>query len=93
MKSQNLRQGIILMTLTSLIFSFQDGISRYLGGQYSIYMVVMIRFWFFAAFVMVLAARQRRLSIGSFLTAEERAEVARALRQALDQQRNGPRSM
>lgn len=58
MKSQNLRQGIILMTLTSLIFSFQDGISRHLGGQYNIYMVVMIRFWFFAAFVMVLAARQ-----------------------------------
>lgn len=55
---QNLRLGIILMTLTSLIFALQDGISRHLGGQYSVYMIVMIRFWFFAAFVMALAARQ-----------------------------------
>lgn len=57
MKEQNLRQGIWLMSLTSLIFSLQDGISRHLGGIYPVYMVVMIRFWFFALFVMVLAAR------------------------------------
>ncbi len=41
---------------------------------------------------LVLAARRRRLTVGSFLTPEERGEVARALRQALAQQRNGPRS-
>jgi uncharacterized membrane protein len=40
---------------------------------------------------LVLAARQRRLSVGSFLTAEERGELAQALRRALDRQRNGPR--
>lgn len=55
---QNLRLGILLMTLTSLVFALQDGISRHLGGQYSVYMIVMIRFWFFAAFVMAVAARQ-----------------------------------
>lgn len=58
MKDKNLRQGIILMALTSLIFALQDGISRHLGGRYSVYMIVMVRFWFFAGFVMVLAARQ-----------------------------------
>lgn len=58
MKQQNTRLGIVLMSLTSLVFSLQDGISRHLGGEYNVYMVVMIRFWFFAAFVMVLAARQ-----------------------------------
>ena len=58
MKEQNLRLGIILMTLTSLVFSFQDGISRHLGGQYNVYMIVMVRFWFFAAFVIALAMRQ-----------------------------------
>ncbi len=58
MKEQNTRLGIILMTITSLVFSLQDGISRHLGGEYNVYMVVMIRFWFFAAFVMALAARQ-----------------------------------
>jgi uncharacterized membrane protein len=40
---------------------------------------------------LVLSARQRRLTVGSFLTPEERAEVAHALRQALQRQRNGPR--
>jgi uncharacterized membrane protein len=40
---------------------------------------------------LVLSARQRRVTIGSFLTAEERGEVARALREALQRQRNGPR--
>jgi drug/metabolite transporter (DMT)-like permease len=58
MKDKNLRLAIILMSLTSLIFALQDGISRHLGGRYSVYMIVMIRFWFFAAFVMALAARQ-----------------------------------
>ena len=55
---QNTRLGIILMSLTSLVFSIQDGISRHLGGEYNVYMVVMIRFWFFALFVMFLASRQ-----------------------------------
>lgn len=58
MREQNTRLGIILMSLTSLVFSLQDGISRHLGGEYNVYMVVMIRFWFFAAFVMALALRQ-----------------------------------
>jgi drug/metabolite transporter (DMT)-like permease len=57
MKRQNLTLGIILMTLTSLVFSLQDGISRYLADSYSIYMIVMVRFWFFAALVLVQAAR------------------------------------
>jgi uncharacterized membrane protein len=42
---------------------------------------------------LVLAARRRRLTVGSFLTPEERAEVASALRQALYRQRNGPRGV
>ncbi len=58
MTEQNTRRGILLMTLTSLIFSLQDGISRHLGASYSVYMIVMIRFWAFSAFVLMLAARQ-----------------------------------
>jgi len=57
MAEQNTRLGIWLMVATTLIFALQDGISRHLGSTYNIYMVVMIRFWFFAAFVMALAAR------------------------------------
>lgn len=58
MTTQNTRLGIWLMILTSLVFSLQDGISRHLGAEYNVYMVVMIRFWFFAAFVVAMASRQ-----------------------------------
>jgi drug/metabolite transporter (DMT)-like permease len=54
---QNTKAGIWLMIATTLVFAAQDGISRHLGTHYSIYMVVMVRFWFFALFVMAMAAR------------------------------------
>lgn len=54
---QNTRQGIWLMIATSVVFASQDGISRHLADNYSVFMVVMIRFWVFALFVMALAAR------------------------------------
>ncbi|MEY4695655.1 MAG: hypothetical protein RIT14_83 [Pseudomonadota bacterium] len=52
---QNTRLGIWLMIATTLVFAAQDGISRHLADAYNVYMPVMIRFWFFAAFVIVLA--------------------------------------
>jgi drug/metabolite transporter (DMT)-like permease len=57
MTEQNTRLGIWLMVATTFVFSIQDGISRHLAGTYNVYMVVMIRFWFFAAFVALMAAR------------------------------------
>lgn len=54
---QNTRLGVWLMIATTVIFALQDGISRHLGSNYSVFMVVMLRFWFFAGFVMILAAR------------------------------------
>jgi drug/metabolite transporter (DMT)-like permease len=56
-KAQNTRQGIILMILTTMLFATQDALSRHLGQSYNVYMVVMIRYWFFAAFVIAMAAR------------------------------------
>lgn len=58
MTEQNTRLGIGLMVLTTCIFALQDGISRHLAEHYSVLMVVMIRYWFFAAFVIAVAARQ-----------------------------------
>lgn len=55
--AQNTRLGIWLMVATTVVFALQDGFSRHLATEYNVMMVVMIRFWFFAAFVMVLAAR------------------------------------
>ncbi len=57
MSAQNIRLGIWLMVATTFVFSVQDGVSRHLAGQYNTYMVVMIRYWFFAAFVIAIAAR------------------------------------
>lgn len=51
------RLGILLMCLTTFVFAMQDGISRFLAEQYNVYLVVMIRYWFFAAFVVFLAQR------------------------------------
>ena len=55
----NTRAGIWLMIATALIFAAQDGLSRYLADQYNVYVVVMIRYWFFAAFVIAISARKR----------------------------------
>ncbi len=52
----NLRLGITLMIVATIIFAVQDGISRYLGGKYEILTVVMFRYWFFAAFVLAFSA-------------------------------------
>ena len=57
MKTQN-PAGIGLMMLTMLIFACQDGISLHLTSTYNVFMVVMIRYWFFAAFVMTISAKQ-----------------------------------
>ena len=58
MTEQNTRLGILLMIATTFVFAMQDGISRHLAGEYNVFMVIMIRYWFFAAFVMSIAARK-----------------------------------
>lgn len=50
--------GIALMIATTFIFAVQDGISRHLAGQYNVYMVVMVRYWFYAAFVLAVGMRK-----------------------------------
>ncbi len=49
--------GIALMAVSMLIFAAQDGLSRYLAAEYNVMMTVMVRYWFFAAFVWALASR------------------------------------
>ncbi len=53
----NTQLGIWLMIATTFVFAMQDGISRHLAGEYNVWMVVMIRYWFFAAFVMTVSAK------------------------------------
>lgn len=54
---QNTRLGIGLMIAVTVVFATQDALSRHLASSYNVWMVVMIRYWFFAAFVIALAAR------------------------------------
>ena len=54
----NTRLGIMLMIATTFVFAMQDGISRHLAGEYNVLMIVMIRYWFFAAFVIAIAIRK-----------------------------------
>lgn len=53
--SKNLRLGIILMIITSVIFSIQDALSQHLAKNYNTPMIVMIRFWVFSVFALVMA--------------------------------------
>lgn len=58
MIKQNERLGVFLMVITTIVFASQDGLSKYLATEYNVYMVVMIRYWFFAAFVMTISSRK-----------------------------------
>ena len=58
MTRQNTNLGIALMIVTTMIFALQDGITRHLTMRYPVQMVVMLRFWFIAAFVIWVSARK-----------------------------------
>ena len=74
------RLGIGLMMLAMFVFAAQDGLSRHLAGEYNVMMVVMVRYWFFAAFVIAIARRQS----GSIrAAAATRQPVLQAFRGAL----------
>lgn len=53
------RLGIMLMIATTFVFAVQDGFSRYLAAEYNTVMVVMLRYWFFAAFVIAVSAMRK----------------------------------
>ena len=52
-------KAIFLMILTTFLFVMQDGMSRYMAAKYGPVMIVMLRYWFFAAFVLALSASRR----------------------------------
>ncbi len=72
--------GIVLMIATTVVFAVQDAISRHLAGEYNVLMVVMIRYWFFAAFVISIA---RRNAGGIRAAAQTKQPLLQAFRGAL----------
>ena len=84
MSENNTRLGIPLMVGATFVFAMQDGISRHLAGEYNVLMVVMIRYWFFAAFVMALAARAPGGIRAAAATPQPGLQIARGLLLALE---------
>ena len=84
MTEQSTRLGILLMIMTTFVFAVQDGISRHLAEHYNTFMVVMIRYWFFAAFVVVLAVRRAGGIRTAAATPQPALQISRGLILALE---------
>jgi drug/metabolite transporter (DMT)-like permease len=80
----NQRLGIMLMIATTFVFAVQDGISRHLAGNYNVIMIVMIRYWFFAAFVITIATRQSGSIRAAAATKQPILQIARGTLLALE---------
>ncbi|QBX35664.1 DMT family transporter [Paracoccus liaowanqingii] len=78
------RLAIALMCAVSLIFAFQDVFSRILGGGYPPVLVVMIRYWVFAVFVIALVARQPGGLKRAIRTKRPLTQIARGVILALE---------
>jgi drug/metabolite transporter (DMT)-like permease len=79
MLQQNNRLGIALMIATVFAYTLQDGFTRHLAGEYNVLMVVMIRYWFFAAFVLALALRRPEGFRAAITTRRPGLHLTRAL--------------
>ena len=84
MNASNPRAGILLMIATTFVFACQDGISRHLAGEYNTFMVVMIRYWFFAAFVLTVAARRPGGIRATARTSQPVLQIGRGILLALE---------
>ncbi|PUB14259.1 DMT family transporter [Yoonia sediminilitoris] len=80
----NTRLGIILMIATTIVFAVQDAISRHLSLNYNVIMVVMIRYWFFAAFVISIAKRQSGSITAAAATQQPLLQILRGALLALE---------
>ncbi|MEQ6202062.1 DMT family transporter [Sulfitobacter sp. HNIBRBA2951] len=83
-QSNNIPLGIILMIATTFVFAIQDGLSRHLAGEYNVLMIVMIRYWFFAAFVMAIAKRQAGGLRAAAKTSQPLVQITRGITLALE---------
>lgn len=84
MHEPNPRAGMALMIAATFVFGLQDGISKHLAAEYNVFAVVMIRYWFFAAFVLAVAARRPGGIPGVMKTAHPRLQVARGVLLAVE---------
>ena len=67
------------MVAVTVVFAAQDGLSRHLADTYNVTMVVMLRFWFFAAFVVSIAGRQSGSIRAAARTRQPLLQIGRGL--------------
>lgn len=79
MTAQDDRAGIWLMIGAVACFTVQDGLSRHLAGEYTVWQTIMIRYWFFAAFVIGLALRRPGGLRAAVATRRPGLQMARAM--------------
>jgi len=79
----NLR-GIALMVMAMLVFAAQDGVSKHLATHYAPIFVTMVRYWFFALFVVALSARKAGGLRAAAATGLPALQVCRGLLLALE---------
>jgi drug/metabolite transporter (DMT)-like permease len=72
------------MVITMFIFAMQDGLSRHLAGEYNVYMVMMIRYWFFAGFVILWSMRRTGGLRGAMRSAQPKMQFFRGALLALE---------
>lgn len=77
--AENQRLGILLMVFTTFVFAVQDGISRHLAEEYNVLMVVMVRYWFFAAFVLTITSRREGGIRAAAATSQPILQISRGL--------------
>ncbi|MFN3661172.1 DMT family transporter [Yoonia sp.] len=80
----NTRLGVMLMTLVTIIFAIQDGISQHLAVNNNVMMIVMVRYWFFAAFVITIARKQSGSIRSAARTRQPILQIARGTILALE---------
>lgn len=82
-KADNVALGIAIALGSTVIFGVQDAFSKLIVQGYSPFQVAMVRYWAFAGFALVLAARQGRIRT-AFKSANPRLQIARAVLLVVD---------
>lgn len=78
------RAGMITMILAMLVFAAQDGISKHLAAEYNVFFVVMIRYWFFALFVITITRLPGRIRAPAKQTKRPYLQILRGLLLAVE---------
>lgn len=73
------RLGIALMAASCAVFAVQDALSRHLAEAANVLMVVMVRYWFFAAFVIVLGRAQAGSVRAAAATSQPMTQIFRGV--------------